>query len=328
MTEILRLSSGRRCELRNPDVPLLPWVHVLVFPPDQGPPTEAELGEMLTLAHRTARRLGRRYFGDPECFSVLLNGRRTGRLPWPHVHLIPAGSPGAKHRALLLLGLKRLLRAARRLWFAMTRPTTVDPLIAPFTHTWRALGASGDGHAVVRRLLAAWTEDHRHYHDRRHLEAGLGLLAEFHAHLGRPAEVECAWWFHDAVYDPTAHDNEARSAEWAELALRGGGVAEDVVARVRAMILATAHATGATGGDTATLLDVDLAILGASPERFAAYDADVRQEYGHVSDEHWAVGRAGVLGSFAERERLFQTPWMFDRFEQQARENLAAALGR
>lgn len=105
-----RLRSGKRCRLLCPRLPLLPRVHVLSVDPGQGSHTEEDAAELLALAYVAGRRLGERFHGDPECFTLLVNGRRSGRRPWLHVHVLPARSPADKHRMLLLLAFKRALR--------------------------------------------------------------------------------------------------------------------------------------------------------------------------------------------------------------------------
>lgn len=111
--DTIRLASGRHVELRTPALPWVRHYHVLAWPRDQGPATPREIDEMWVLAHAFARARGRELFGDEECFTVLYNGARTRRMPWPHFHLIPARSPGEKQWALLCLSLKRLLRPRR-----------------------------------------------------------------------------------------------------------------------------------------------------------------------------------------------------------------------
>ncbi len=110
MQENIRLSTGRFCVLENPALPFLEAYHVLSFPPEQGQPSRAETDEVILLANRKARELGRRYFQNEECFSLIYNGRGTRRKPWLHVHILPAGSTRAKRLAFLAFGLKRLLR--------------------------------------------------------------------------------------------------------------------------------------------------------------------------------------------------------------------------
>src|SRR5688572_17929562 len=64
-------------------------------------------------------------------------------------------------------------------------------------------------------LLAAYAAEGRSYHDTRHLSEVLDRLDE----LGcDDVVVRLAAWFHDAVYDAVAGDEE-RSALWAERAL-------------------------------------------------------------------------------------------------------------
>lgn len=114
MRETFTLSSGRVCRVDNPRLPLLPDYHVLYFPGRQGRPSEVEIEEMLVLARRTARRLGRELHGDPECYTVLFNGARTSRRPWVHFHVLPVESVAKKRWALLCLTLKRCLRMAAK----------------------------------------------------------------------------------------------------------------------------------------------------------------------------------------------------------------------
>ena len=112
------LSSGRPVELRAPRLPLVRHYHVLAWPAGQGRATPAEIDEMWALAHACARAEGARLYGDEECFTVLYNGARTRRLPWPHFHILSARSPAEKRWILLCLLFKRLLRPRR---WAVTR---------------------------------------------------------------------------------------------------------------------------------------------------------------------------------------------------------------
>src|SRR5690606_13982957 len=119
------------------------------------------------------------------------------------------------------------------------------------------------------------------YHTLQHLGECLALHAAHAAHAARPAEVALALWFHDAVYDLQASDNEARSAEWAQETMRAAGASAQAVARVHALVMATCHSALPEGPDAELLVDIDLAILGATPARFAEYERQIRVEYAH-----------------------------------------------
>lgn len=89
-----------------------------------------------------------------------------------------------------------------------------DALKDDWDRLWQAAGAM-PAPDLFDRLLAAWSEPHRHYHTLQHLGE---CLANFRtlAHLPEhPLEVRLALWFHDAIYELGRHDNEARSADWA-----------------------------------------------------------------------------------------------------------------
>ncbi len=173
-------------------------------------------------------------------------------------------------------------------------------------------------------LLTRYAEPHRHYHDLSHIDACLRLFEEHRGLAERSGEVIAALLFHDAVYDPTRDDNEARSAELARSAL--SGAPQDAIERIAAAIAATRTHVTDESPDIALVLDVDLSILGADPETYDFFERAIRAEYRHVPEELYRVGRRAVLERFEERECIYRAPRLRDAFETSARANLRRAI--
>lgn len=190
---------------------------------------------------------------------------------------------------------------------------------------WAAVGGRGSD-ALHTELLARYAEPHRAYHSQQHLAECLALLDEFRHLAERAAEIEIALWFHDAIYDVHRHDNEVRSADWARDALLDAAAAVDAADRVEALVLATRHSAAPATPDEQLLVDIDLAILGAAPARFAEYEAQIRVEYAHVPQAVFNEKRGAILAGVLARPLLYGTPALGARFEAAARANLQAAI--
>jgi predicted metal-dependent HD superfamily phosphohydrolase len=200
-------------------------------------------------------------------------------------------------------------------------------LRASWTEAWRALGAAPDD-ALLAELLARYGEAQRAYHTLQHLGECLVHLARERDGAERPAEVALALWFHDAIYDVQRHDNEARSADWARQAALRAGLAPEVAERLHALVMATRHDVQPVGADARLLVDIDLAILGATPARFAEYERQIRIEYAHVPPAVFEPRRRQILGGFLARDPLYLTAPMRTRLEAAARANLGRAVAR
>lgn len=191
------------------------------------------------------------------------------------------------------------------------------------------LGRAPDVVAAGHDVLARYDEAHRRYHDRRHLTEVLQAVGTLTAGAGAPAPVTLAAFWHDAVYDPAAPDNEQRSAALAGDTLHRLGVEPAVAAEVARLVLLTrAHAPCVADRHGALLCDADLAVLGADPDRYRTYAEDVRAEYAHLDDESFRRGRAQVLRSLVDRPRLFTTEQGHHRWDVPARRNLRDELAR
>jgi len=201
----------------------------------------------------------------------------------------------------------------------------MDLLPARWLATWAALNLAPPA-GLCEQLLRAWDEPQRHYHTQQHLTECLTLFDTLRMHAEQPADIELALWFHDAVYDVQAHDNEARSAHWASEALAAGCVDPARCQRVHDLIMATCHTALPASPDQALLVDIDLAILGAPAARFAEYTRQIGAEYDWVPPQVYAVKRRAVLQGFLDREQIYTTPAVAQRLEQQARDNLAKAI--
>lgn len=209
----------------------------------------------------------------------------------------------------------------------MNPPTDMADWLPLWHQTWTLLGADASVPELTA-VLAAWREPQRHYHDLRHLHECLGRWVAWQQLAEHPGEVALALWYHDAVYQPRSADNELQSAVWAVRAMTEARLDGQAAERVHALIMATCHDAPAMTPDQRLLIDIDLAVLGASPERFAAYDEDVRQEYGWVPSALYRTKRREVLARFLQRPRLYETDVAFDELEAQARRNLTAAISQ
>lgn len=201
------------------------------------------------------------------------------------------------------------LDALQRSWVNLLAPFGVTPAAA---------------YPAFDRLVEAYSQPHRHYHTLEHV----GEVLRVAGRLKGDAAVQLAVWYHDAVYDPRAKDNEARSGELAERELAALGLPAGVTKLVGDLVRSTAHFDGPTlaGPSFDVLHDADLAILGAGEARYARYAADVRKEYAWVPEADYRVGRRKVLETFLARPRIFRTEVLFTEGEEAARRNLAAEM--
>lgn len=193
---------------------------------------------------------------------------------------------------------------------------------------------------MLSALELAYATPPRAYHHFGHVQDVLHRFAEVTVGPGwtQPAEVYLAVLYHDAVYEAGRKDNEARSASlaMAEVAqwLPEAGV--DTLRVAELIDLTTRHgqlSPGDFGGDGFSLdarhfLDCDMAILGAEPAVFDAYDRGIEEEYrGHVPGFLFRLNRKRFLKGLLARERIFLSEFFHQRFDAAARANLKRVMG-
>lgn len=181
-------------------------------------------------------------------------------------------------------------------------------------------------------LVARHAEPHRRHHTAEHVMWVLrhvdAILVAEPAPPDHPVDIDAicaAALFHDIIYDPRSSTNEVDSAVVAIAALAAIGWDPAQIELVREMIEATATHR-ATSFETAVLLDADLAVLGADPTTYGEYVAAVRFEYAFVDAPTWRAGRAAVLRSFLDRDRIFVTRTMSAARDARARANMNGEL--
>ena len=181
---------------------------------------------------------------------------------------------------------------------------------------------------MIPQLERAYDEPHRRYHTRRHIDDCLTRLAAWPDLTGREVRLlTWAIWWHDAVYDPKAADNEARSADLARADLpRLGAAPADVEEVVRLILLTAGHHVPAGDRLGAVLVSIDLSILAADPAAYDAYAQALRAEYAHVAQDAWRRGRAAVPRRLLAAPAIFADPGFAAAHEADARANLAREL--
>lgn len=208
----------------------------------------------------------------------------------------------------------------------MTEPAASSIRECEWNRLWTGLGVQPPAPSEYAAILRSYGEPHRAYHTLQHLDECLGLLVEVRDLCRHADEVGLALWFHDAIYDPHQNDNEARSAEWLTRVATEGGVAPASVARLRGLVMATCHAAAPEDADARLLVDIDLAVLGAPPQRFDEYERQIRTEYRWVEEAVYRKVRGKLLQEFLARTSLYSTASFKQRFEAPARSNLRRSI--
>lgn len=191
----------------------------------------------------------------------------------------------------------------------------------------------------LAEIEAAYATPPRAYHDFGHVREVLRHYDEVATGPGwvQPDEVRLAVLYHDAVYEPGRKDNERRSAELAVAGIASWLPDTGIdAARVAELIELTARhgsfspqdfGKTALADDTRHFLDCDMAILGAAPAVFDAYDRAIAAEYrGHVPDWLFRVNRKRFLKALLAKPRIYLSEFFHERCDAQARANLRRAI--
>jgi predicted metal-dependent HD superfamily phosphohydrolase len=170
------------------------------------------------------------------------------------------------------------------------------------------------------------SEKGRHYHILNHLHYMFLQLELVKNETDNLLALSFAIFYHDVVYNAKRKDNELASAEIACEKLALLNVPSEIIALTEKHILATQHHKLSSENDTNTLLDLDLAILGDTPENYKTYTQNIRKEYAMYPNFLYKPARKKVLKHFLQMEHIFKTPYFTQHFEQQARANLQSEL--
>lgn len=193
---------------------------------------------------------------------------------------------------------------------------------------WLALaGELGIDEAAARpifnALQAHYQDDSRYYHNLAHVRQVLETVERLAPYAEALPAVKLAAWFHDAIYEPGADDNEAHSARYLRATLESLSAPEAVVEEAARLILLTeGHEAGEGDGNGRVLLDADLAILGAESPAYERYARAIRQEFAHLPQEAYRRGRAAVLRRLLQRKPLYYTRPLQEEREARARRNI------
>ena len=184
--------------------------------------------------------------------------------------------------------------------------------------------------ALWQDIAMRYNESQRVYHSLQHIQQLFGQFEQINNHLNQQHIIALALFYHDVIYEPTCVDNELKSAEYAVESLSPYLSAEQCQ-YIYALIMMTAshqiddidkNSDKAKESDAAYLLDMDLSILGASWSEYQQYAQAVRQEYAHVLDADYRVGRISVLKGLLAHPTLYLTDYYHSQLENQARQNI------
>ncbi len=253
--------------------------------------------------------------GNPLCFVRAENQTRQADAPvwkWDHDY---------QQIDEIALSFTALLKS----WTKLPYPSAEKRLREEWESDIHAEGPVAE--VIWQEIVRRHSERHRRYHGLDHLIALKRLMWAHTTDIYSATPPHLAIWWHDAIYDPQARDNEERSADLARTHLTQLGVDPAKIEETCRIILMTRnHWEGGSAGDGDYFLDADIAILGAKPEIYDTYARNVRQEYAWAPDDAYRAGRSAFLTKALTWPRLFRTNVFETTYGDQARENMRREL--
>ncbi|WP_346319906.1 hypothetical protein [Chitinophaga sp. YIM B06452] len=191
----------------------------------------------------------------------------------------------------------------------------------------RTTANSAAARPAIERIIRQYSANGRYYHNIDHLSDLICFQQQYAPLIMDNDSIIYAIYFHDIIYRVTRKDNELRSAEEAAAYLTKAGYPEDKTQKVYRFILATAgHQNPLADPDLDFLLDFDLHILGALPDRYDAYTKQIRKEFDIYPGFMYRRGRKRVLQHFLAQPGIYRTAIFREKYELKARENLEREL--
>ena len=175
-------------------------------------------------------------------------------------------------------------------------------------------------------VIFHYNKHDRHYHTLQHLDHLLKELSPIQDKIADWQVVVLAIAYHDIIYNPLKQDNEEKSAALAHERLNLLNIAPDRSAKCKALIAATKSHSQSTDSDINYFIDADLAILGNSYFSYKKYTEQIRKEYSIYPDILYKPGRQKVLQHFLQMPTIYKTMYFIEKYEQQARNNIAYEL--
>lgn len=177
-----------------------------------------------------------------------------------------------------------------------------------------------------QEIKELYSGNKRYYHNLSHLKSLVNELLPLENILNNRDAVLFALFYHDVIYDAQRKDNEEQSALFASKHLKLLKCDDALIEQVEKLILATKSHELYDDEDVNLFTDADLSILGKDPETYAVYCKHVRKEYSIYPDLLYKPGRKKVLRHFLSMDRIFKTAYFYDRYEEQARQNIEVEI--
>jgi len=184
-------------------------------------------------------------------------------------------------------------------------------------------------------IAIRYNELRRAYHTLEHLQQLFSQFEQIKHKLQQPSIIALALFYHDVIYEPTRADNELKSADYAQKVLSQYLTDAQVEGIYKLIIMTADHQlndadisdpSSSNNSDAAYLLDMDLSVLGAAWSEYEQYAKAVRQEYSHVAEAKYRMGRTEVLAGLLAHPRLYFSDYYYQRLEVQARENIGREI--